>query len=108
MIGDSSATGHGARVVIDAALIQQVARLARLEVDEASMPSLVVDLERMVSALNQLAKVDVDGIEPMVLPDSDWPAMRADVVGPCLARDVLHAMAPDFRADGFVVPRVVE
>jgi aspartyl-tRNA(Asn)/glutamyl-tRNA(Gln) amidotransferase subunit C len=101
-------TAPPTRVQIDADLVGQVARLARLRLEPSEVAAMAADLEKMVLALDTLATVDVEGVEPMVHPDRRWPALRGDAVATCLPQATLRAMAPDFRADGFVVPRVVE
>lgn len=95
-------------VHVDEALLEQVARLSRLELAEADRPGLVRDLAAMVALAERLGDVDVEGFAPMRHPNFAYAELRADESGETLDEATLRGMAPRFGAGGFVVPRVVE
>lgn len=93
--------------VIDSAVVQRVARLARLQLDAEQTQGLVTDLQRIVAYIDLLEEVDTSSVDPMVHTTSESGPVRPDVAEPGLGTDVALANAPA-KADGcFVVPRVV-
>jgi aspartyl-tRNA(Asn)/glutamyl-tRNA(Gln) amidotransferase subunit C len=94
---------------IDENTVRKVARLARLALPEARVAPMVGELNGILAWIEQLNKVDVDGVEPMTsaVEGAALP-MRDDVVtdGGDPARVLANAPKS---ADGFfIVPKVVE
>ena len=95
-------------MAIDAATVRKVAHLARIKTPDDRLEPLAAELNGIMSWIDQLNEVDVDGVEPMTSNVAQALRLRDDVVtdGNRVA-DVL-ANAPK-SADGFfVVPKVVE
>ena len=92
---------------IDRALIDHLARLARLELTEAEKASMEHDLTEILALMEQLAAVDVSGVEETarVLPIQN--VFRQDVPAPSANRDEILANAPESRDGCFAVPRVI-
>ncbi len=95
-------------MAIDAATVRKVARLARVSVAEARLEPLAQELDGIMAWIEQLAEVDVEGVEPMASAVELKLPMREDVVteGGDPAR--VLANAPLARDNFFVVPKVVE
>ena len=93
---------------IDRGTVQKIAALARLQVDPAEEQRYVRELQAILSYVEQLQALDVEGIEPTstVIAGAP-PALRADEERPCDVRDEVLAQAPDRDGDYFRVPRVV-
>ncbi len=95
-------------MAIDAATVRKVAHLARIKTPDDRLEPLAAELNGIMSWIDQLNEVDVDGVEPMTSNVAQALRLRDDVItdGNRVA-DVL-ANAPK-SADGFfVVPKVVE
>ena len=95
-------------MAIDEATLRKVARLARLRVPDAEIPSLLGELNKIVSFVETLQEVDVTGVEPLT---SVLPAdlrMRADMVKDGGYADDILKNAPESAAGFFAVPKVVE
>lgn len=95
-------------MAVDEDTTRRVAHLARIRVEEAALPALASDLSRILSFAEQLAEVDVDGVEPMVSVTPMRLKRRADVVTDGGRRDDVLANAPDAREGFYVVPKIVE
>ncbi|MEY3015190.1 MAG: Glu-tRNAGln amidotransferase subunit [Pseudomonadota bacterium] len=95
-------------VHVDQALLQHVAKLARIEVASEQAAATTAAFAAMVAMAERLADVEVGDLEPMQHPDHPYPDARADEAGAVLPPQALEANAPRFGAGGFVVPRVVE
>lgn len=95
-------------MAIDAATVRKVAHLARIKTPDDRLEPLAAELNGILSWIEQLGEVDVEGVEPMTSNVAQALRLRDDVVtdGGKVA-DVL-ANSPR-SADGFfVVPKVVE
>jgi len=93
---------------VDLATVRRIAHLARIRVSEEEAPFLQNEINAILSFVEELNAVDVEGIEPMtsVLPMT--MKKREDVVTDGEIVDKVLANAPA-REDGFfVVPKVIE
>ncbi|WP_298421614.1 Asp-tRNA(Asn)/Glu-tRNA(Gln) amidotransferase subunit GatC [Rhodoblastus sp.] len=93
---------------VDLATVRRIAHLARIRVSEEEAPYLQNEINSILSFVEELNAVDVEGVEPMtsVLPMA--MKKRADVVTDGNIVDKVLANAPA-REDGFfVVPKVIE
>jgi aspartyl-tRNA(Asn)/glutamyl-tRNA(Gln) amidotransferase subunit C len=87
--------------------IDAIARLARLELDDAEATRLAAELGAIVEHMAALARVPTDGVEPMTHALPVDLALRADRVEPSLPVDLALAAAPDRDGDGFRVPAAI-
>jgi len=85
--------------------VRHVAALARLSVDEARLPSLVAELNGILSHMEVLQGVNLPSSDG---DSSDRPSMplRADVQGAVEINGGLPAFAPAVRDGFFLVPRL--
>ncbi|ORE95767.1 Asp-tRNA(Asn)/Glu-tRNA(Gln) amidotransferase subunit GatC [Acuticoccus yangtzensis] len=93
---------------VDTQTVRRVAHLARLKMDEAEIERLKGDMNQILGFVEQLAEVNVDGVEPMTSVVDAVLKQRDDVITDGGYPDRVLANAPE-AADGFfLVPRVVE
>ncbi len=84
--------------------VLHVATLAEIGVDEADLPRLVEQLNRIVGYVEQLDQAPDAPAEPFLAGPAASP-LRDDVVAPVpLARPPAE-LAPEFREGFFLVPR---
>lgn len=95
-------------MAIDLQTVRRVAHLARLKVAEEGLPRLVQELDGILTWIEQLQEVDVEGVEPMTGVENDALRMRPDQVTDGGKPADILANAPDKTADFFVVSKVVE
>jgi len=93
---------------IDLETARRVAKLARIRVPEENLPGLADDLSRIITFMEELNEVDVDGIEPMTSVTPMRLKRRADVVSEGGQQARVLSNAPDAREGFFAVPKVVE
>ena len=93
---------------IDPETARRVAKLARIRVEDDALPGLAADFSRILDFVEQLAEVDVEGVEPMVSVTPMRLRRREDVVTDGGRPQDVLANAPDVREGFFVVPKVVE
>ncbi len=95
-------------MAIDAATVRKVSRLARLRTHEERLEPLAQELSGIIAWIEQLAEVDVEGVEPMTSAVEVKLPMREDVVTEGGDPSKVLANAPLSRDNFFVVPKVVE
>jgi aspartyl-tRNA(Asn)/glutamyl-tRNA(Gln) amidotransferase subunit C len=93
---------------IDTDTARRVAHLARIAVEEGDLEALASELSGILGFMEQLAEVDVTGVEPMTSVTPMALPRRADVVTDGGIRDKVLANAPAARDGFFTVPKVVE
>ncbi|MFO1105588.1 MAG: Asp-tRNA(Asn)/Glu-tRNA(Gln) amidotransferase subunit GatC [Amaricoccus sp.] len=93
---------------IDKDTARRVAHLARIEVGEAELGPLATELSAILGFMEQLAEVDIAGVEPMTSVTPMALPLRADVVTDGGYPERVLANAPEARAGFFTVPKVVE
>ncbi len=93
---------------VDVDTVRRVAHLARVAVAEDEVEHLQGELNAILAFVEQLAEVDVAGVEPMTSVTPMAMKMRKDeVTDGGIADDVL-ANAPAREDHFFLVPKVVE
>ena len=85
-----------------------VAHLARVAVAEDEIGHLAGELNAMLAFVEQLAEVDVTGVEPMTSVTPVAMKMRKDKVTDGGIADAIMANAPAREDHFFLVPKVVE
>ncbi|KEP70257.1 Asp-tRNA(Asn)/Glu-tRNA(Gln) amidotransferase subunit GatC [Thioclava sp. BHET1] len=93
---------------IDIDTARKVAHLARIRVPEDNLPALASELSNILTFMEQLGEVDVDGIEPMTSVTPMRLKRREDVVTDGGYPEKVLKNAPDAREGFFAVPKVVE
>ena len=93
--------------MIDKEVVEKVAKLSRLELDEAEVALYADQLNQILDTMAGLQQIDTEGVAPLahVLPIEN--VLREDEVGQCFTHDKVLANAPE-QADGmFQVPKIV-
>jgi aspartyl-tRNA(Asn)/glutamyl-tRNA(Gln) amidotransferase subunit C len=93
---------------IDAATVKKVARLARIRVSDAEAEPLAAELSGILTWIEQLNEVDVEGVAPMASTEAVKLPLRDDVVTDGGDPAKVLANAPKSDRGFFVVPKVVE
>jgi aspartyl-tRNA(Asn)/glutamyl-tRNA(Gln) amidotransferase subunit C len=93
---------------VDAVTVRRIAHLARIAVNESEIPHLQGELNAMLAFVEQLAEVDVEGVEPMTSVTPMEMKKRADVVNDGGIADDIVRNAPETQDHFFLVPKVVE
>jgi aspartyl-tRNA(Asn)/glutamyl-tRNA(Gln) amidotransferase subunit C len=88
--------------------LDHVATLARLAVPAEAAEALSDDLDRMVGLMDELAAIDVEGVEPLAHPLDLVLALRPDEVTEPDRSDDLLALAAEAQGGYYLVPKVIE
>ena len=93
---------------IDTDTAARVAKLARIKVDPAELPSLASEFNAILGFIEQLSELDVSDIEPMTSVAPQRLKARVDEVTDGNQQSKVLSNAPDAREGFFAVPKVVE
>ena len=93
---------------VDKETVQRMAKLARIALDETQTAAMEQELNALLSWVEQLQDVDVEGVAPMTSVVEQRLKMRDDVVTDGGYAEDLVKNAPQAEAHFFVVPKVVE
>ncbi|MDX2155852.1 MAG: Asp-tRNA(Asn)/Glu-tRNA(Gln) amidotransferase subunit GatC [Hyphomicrobiaceae bacterium] len=93
---------------VDEATVKRIARLARIRITEEEAKGLEAELSGILSWVEQLDEVDVEGVEPMTRVVPIKLKMREDVVTDGEIADQVTKNAPLSDDHFYVVPKVVD
>ena len=93
---------------IDAATVRRIAHLARIAVADDEVEHLRGEINAVLSFVEQLNEVNVEGVEPMTSVTPMAMKKREDVVDDGGIADDIVKNAPAAEGRYFVVPKVVE
>ena len=93
---------------VDKDTVRRIAKLARLALDETRAEAMVGELNGILTWVEQLKEVDVEGVSPLTSVVAQKLKMRDDVVTDGGNADALMANAPGGEEHFFTVPKVVE
>jgi aspartyl-tRNA(Asn)/glutamyl-tRNA(Gln) amidotransferase subunit C len=87
--------------------VAHVARLAMLELSEDELDRFTEQLGAVLDHAEDVAALDLDGIEPLAHPLPLRNVFRDDVPGEALERDEVLAAAPAAESGRFRVPAIL-
>ena len=93
---------------VDPATVRRIAHLARIAVQDDEVEHLKDELNGILSFVEQLQEVNVEGVEPMTSVTPMQLKKREDAVTDGFIADEIVANAPRREDHFFVVPKVVE
>jgi aspartyl-tRNA(Asn)/glutamyl-tRNA(Gln) amidotransferase subunit C len=95
-------------MAVDVDTVRRIAHLARIAVAEDEVDHLKGELNTMLSFVEQLTEVNVEGVEPMTSVTPMGMKKRTDTVTDGgIAEDIVRN-APMSEDNFFLVPKVVE
>ncbi len=88
--------------------IEKVARLARLELSDQEKGTLGNQLEQILAYMEQLNRLDTQGIEPTSHAIPVYNAFRQDETRPSFSKEEVLGIGPEQEDGHFKVPRIIE
>ena len=93
---------------LERADIENIAHLARLELDEADVATYARHLSDPLACVEQLDAADTGDVTPMAHPLDAVQRLRADEVTESDQRARFQAIAPAVEEGLYLVPKVIE
>ena len=88
--------------------LRHLGRLAQLALGDEELDHLEGELSRILGYVEQLTRVDVEGVEPLIQPIELGSVSRSDEAAPADAHPGVIAAAPRLKDGMYVVPPVIE
>ena len=88
--------------------IDKVAKLARLHLSEEEKKTFEKQLDQILGHMEQLNRLDTQGVEPTSHAIPVYNAFREDHVKPSFPREDVMGIAPAEEDAHFKVPRIIE
>lgn len=88
--------------------VRDIANLAKLHVQDADIERYQQDLSNILSFVEQIEQVDVEGIEPMAHPQEMVQRLRIDQATETDQREKFQAIAPATQDGLYLVPKVID
>jgi aspartyl-tRNA(Asn)/glutamyl-tRNA(Gln) amidotransferase subunit C len=89
-------------------LLDKIAHLARLEIQEDEAEKLMTDMNAIIAWIDKLKEIDTEGVELLTSMSHEVNAFREDVIKQELSREEALKNAPAHDAEYFRVPKVIE
>ncbi len=93
---------------VDIATVRRIAHLARIAVEDSEIEKMRTEINAILSFVEQLSEVEVEGVEPMTSVTPMVMKKRADAVTDGGIPDIIVGNAPATEDHFFLVPKVVE
>ncbi|MBL1457095.1 MAG: Asp-tRNA(Asn)/Glu-tRNA(Gln) amidotransferase subunit GatC [Methylophaga sp.] len=93
---------------LDKSDVEKIAHLARLAIDESTIPDYARDLNNILTLVEQMSAVNTDAVTPMAHPLDAHQRLREDVVSETDQRELFQSIAPKTDAGVYLVPQVIE
>jgi len=88
--------------------VRNIAHLARLHIDETDIDQYVTDLSSILDLVDEMNRVDSNGVAPLANPLDSTQRLRDDEVTEADQRDKFQRIAPDVDQGFYRVPKVIE
>ena len=88
-------------------MVDKMARLARLEFNDADKEAIRLDLEKMIAFVEKLNELDTSNVEPLIHMSESVNILREDEVKGSVTREEALRNAPDTDGIYFRVPKVI-
>ena len=99
---------HCIQMSISIEEVRHVARLARLELDEAEVLAFQGELNALLGHFTDIQDIDVSGVEPTSSTVNLQNVWAEDMISYVLPREQVLKNAPVSKAGLFVVPTIIE
>lgn len=89
-------------------LIQDIAKLSKLEFNKSSNEKMKKDLKKILAFVDKLNEIDTENIEPLIYLSEEKNILRPDHISKPLTQEQALENAPHKDSDYFKVPTVLK
>ena len=89
-------------------LIQDIAKLSKLEFNKSSNEKMKKDLKKILAFVDKLNEIDTENIDPLVYLSEEENVLRPDQISKSLTQKQALINAPQKDSDYFKVPTVLK
>ena len=95
-------------MAVDNKVVEQVAHLARLQINSESVADYAAEMSGVLKLAEQMDEVDTSAVEPMAHPTHAVQRLRDDEVTEDDRREAFQNIAPSVENGYYLVPPVIE
>jgi aspartyl-tRNA(Asn)/glutamyl-tRNA(Gln) amidotransferase subunit C len=95
-------------MIIDKQTIHKVADLARIAIEDKEVDTLIADMNKILTFMEQLNELDTTGVEPLVYMNHEENVWREDVVKQEISVEDGLKNAALHNESFFFVPKIIE
>ena len=95
-------------MIITEDIVDHIAHLARLEFEGDNKVAIRQDLERIISFMETLQRVNTENVEPLVFMTNEVNRLREDEAKDTLTQAEVLKNAPKKDSDYFRIPKVLD
>ena len=92
---------------VNDALVEKLAHLSRLRFNEEEKAAIKNDLQRMISFVEKLDELNLEGVEPLLHLSGEVNVLRKDEIRGSVSREEVLKNAPLHDEQFFKVPKVL-
>lgn len=92
---------------INDSMVDKLAKLAKLRFDDNEKVEIKKDLQRMISFVEKLNELDLEGVQPVLHMSEETNVLREDEIKGSVAREKALQNAPLHDEQFFKVPKVI-
>ena len=89
-------------------MVEKLAHLARLKFNEEEKQEIKTDLQRMISFVEKLNELNLDGVEPLLHLSDEVNVLREDEIKGSVSREEALKNAPLHDEEFIKVPKVIK
>jgi len=93
---------------VDDKLVEHLAHLSRLELDETSREKMKFDFKKILDFATKLEEVDTAGVDPLVYMSKETNVLREDEVKGMVSQKEALQNAPKKDTDYIRIPKVIK
>jgi aspartyl-tRNA(Asn)/glutamyl-tRNA(Gln) amidotransferase subunit C len=95
-------------MIVTTELVDNLANLSKLQFKEDEKQNIKADLEKMIGFIEQLQKIDTNGIEPLQHISTATNVLRDDELKGSISKQIALQNAPETDGNYFTVPKVIK
>ena len=88
--------------------LKHLSTLAYLELNPATAPTLIDDINSIINFVDHLRSIDTTNVEPLMHPMDAFQRLRPDESQECDVARQLGKIAPQFEDNLYLVPKVIK
>jgi aspartyl-tRNA(Asn)/glutamyl-tRNA(Gln) amidotransferase subunit C len=89
-------------------LINDLAKLAKLEFNEQQSVEMQEDLKKIIGFVDKLSEINTENIEPLIYLSDEKNVLREDEIGSMLSQREALSNAPKKDSDYILVPKIIK
>lgn len=87
--------------------IEKLAHLSRLQLNDAALHQMEVDMNKMLSFVDKINELEIENVEPLTYMTEEVNVLRKDETRHDIDHEEALKNAPDADSDYFKVPKVM-